>query len=190
MKVHLRLYTGRPDPEWYITDPATVARVRAWCQAATSPPDAPPPQPHRTGYRGYEIVDDDGRRFHIYRNRIRTPDGKVALAPGVEDELIDTNREELAARYRLDRIRPDDPLLAPIADVPAIDLQSIDGKSAPVFRPARWNDNLDVRGANTCYAYAHDTILENYVMPYRADSDMTRYAIDAALLHDGVRPLG
>jgi hypothetical protein len=187
MKVHLRLYTGRPDPRWEISDPAMQARVRAWCHAAQTKSAAP--EPRLTGYRGCEIVDGS-HRYYIYRDCLLAPDGKVTIgASGFEDELIGTNPDEPALLERVRRSRAEQKLYR-IANVPAIDLASIDGPSAPRFYPSDWNSREAIRSANTCYTYANNVITENNVMPFRASWDMTGYAIEESLVHDGLKPLG
>lgn len=63
LKVRVHIFSGRPDPEFRITDPEVIARIRA-ILAANSAEDTQAPSSevltHGLGYRGIEIFPEPG----------------------------------------------------------------------------------------------------------------------------------
>jgi hypothetical protein len=97
-RVTLRIYSGRPNPEFTLTD-SESAGVRAL--AGSVPPAAMPrPQTPGLGYSGFQLTFPDGSEMMVYRDQV-----EVRLGPNVR-LLYDENRaleSELvrAARHHL-----------------------------------------------------------------------------------------
>jgi hypothetical protein len=70
------VYSGRPDPEWAITEQQCRAVRAAWKElpAATTPPPPPPP----LGYRGVAVRYPSGEHWFAYGGVVTLKVGKRA----------------------------------------------------------------------------------------------------------------
>jgi hypothetical protein len=97
-RVTLRIYSGRPNPEFMLTD-SEAARVRAL--AASLPPSATPrPRPPGLGYSGFQLRFADGSELVAYHDQAEVrsgPDVRLMYDENraLESELVRLCRHHL-----------------------------------------------------------------------------------------------
>jgi hypothetical protein len=166
MKVHVRalIFSGRPDPEWELTEAEAKALVAAISLSESSEPrsntEMGTPVEPGLGYRGFSIIaetDDGIRTVSVFRGALRTHSlDRAVPAPPIGDVpmetyLLETLRQKpqrgwveqhMTHRSVLDAIARDCNISIP-HEVPAGDTAD-----DPV-----WNQ---LKVFNNCYSYALD----------------------------------
>ena len=80
------LYSGRPDPEWELTDDLGARLDELWMRLPAL--EADPPEPPPLGYRGYVVERPDGARYEGVPGAIMRGDERRADRDGEFERLV------------------------------------------------------------------------------------------------------
>jgi hypothetical protein len=161
--IRLNIFSGRPDPEWTLTDPAARKLAAAVAQLPTSRSDVPRVKP-RLGYNGFTItVINDGTivQWHIYQGWLQEPGGVRRLD---ENRRLEQFIYKSAPAHVLETVQSMSFSLLTAAgnEVPIAGLKPpgktssatcVNGPTLPAAKDWITNTNH-----NNCYNYANDVL--------------------------------
>jgi len=207
--VTLNIFSGRPNPRWFLED-AAGAELRDRIYRKPTLTSAAPPSLGGLGYHGLEIRFDDGPEpIYVQGGVVRTLAGSPNLLdPGREIErFIISTMPEVGRDAGLGMTRKDRGLVREHIDkelTAKIDLGKllrIDppktngncplnvGTCAPPYEPAVWN-YVRTQPYNNCYNYANDRITNSFAQPGKYHgaqySVLTCASVQPAAVADGL----
>jgi hypothetical protein len=177
LEVTLNIYSGRPNPQWALTDAQESSFLSQLDQIRKTTLTKPSGVLPRLGYRGFHVRRStqapQGPLSVLVHDQIvdlgQTEPSKIADNRDLEQWLLETATVEIPPQVRsavtddLNRSHLDagGHLGAAATDV---DCPPCLAKDAPAYNPALW-DAEAVRQNNNCYNYANDQVTNTYAQP-------------------------
>jgi hypothetical protein len=165
LQVTLNLQGGMPDPQWTVVG-ETADKVLALLPKEPREVQRPIPW-YRMGYRGFEVVTDEGAVFEIYDN----PLAETALLSGVSYLSSEVSSHVKSEVKRVAMLSADEkaavpfPGEAPLACNPPV--RGSDNNT--VYSPQTDCDGCFVShvSENNCYNYGNDVATNTFAQPGR-----------------------
>lgn len=171
LKVTLHIYSGRPNPCWYISAHGAQELAERLSKITNISKVRPPGAAGALGYRGFSIGSVESNAFwHVY-------EGIVDLGARAGRFLISDTREIEEWLLNLGSSALSGPLISHVGELLAMPLFAKGGGSggasgcpkcvapdAPALNLAKWN-TAAVQPNNNCYNYANDRITNNFAQP-------------------------
>ena len=182
LEVVLNVYSGRPNPQWTLTDAQESAFLAQLDQVTKTTLTKPSGVLPRLGYRGFQVSrlprSPQGPLSLYIEDQIidfgQFEPNRIADNRDLEKWLLDTAKETLPPKVRasvtneLNKTPTDvEKYLSARSTASQCQCPQCMAADAPAYNPGAWNIPA-VQPFNNCYNYANDQITNTFAQPGRA----------------------